>query len=266
MIYPYKDERISALLDSENKLSVELTQKSETIQDLKNEINALKAHVANSDLLQPLINRIQNQKSCYDNCLKHAEHFANSADIKFFESVESQFEVKTQEDVKNLIKLSSRLQCITSKFNRAKYAESKKKMLNDLSTQTDSILQPQNRGQATQTSKNEKDVAQLTNQQQVADIENIHSEIFAQLENKVKSTLNFEIFAAIKKSTESFKNLLVTCPDCSGLNSRIDKLERELVVKDDLIFEKSSKIDEIKNKLQAKTYIINEVGFQIDAC
>ena len=42
----------------------------------------------------------------------------------------------------------------------------------------------------------------------------VHSEIFAQLESKVKSTLNFEIDAAIKKSTESFKNLQVPSTHC----------------------------------------------------
>ena len=70
----------------------------------------------------------------------------------------------------------------------------------------------------------------------------MHKEIFAQLESKIKSTLNFEIDAAIKKSTESFKNLQVTCkcPDKDQLQvtkqqlsekqSTINTLDHELIL------------------------------------
>ena len=76
----------------------------------------------------------------------------------------------------------------------------------------------------------------------IDDIGLIHKEIFAQLESKFKSTLNFEIDAAIKKSTESFKNLQVTCncPDKDQLQvtkqqlsekeSTINQLDHDLIL------------------------------------
>ena len=76
----------------------------------------------------------------------------------------------------------------------------------------------------------------------IGDMQLIHHEIFAQLEGKVKSTLNFEIETAIKKSTESFKNLPVTCncPDegqlqatkqqLSEKQSTINELDHELIL------------------------------------
>ena len=60
-------------------------------------------------------------------------------------------------------------------------------------------------------STNTDDLPNGSQSQSVDDIELIHKEIFAQLESKVKSTLNFEIDAAIKKSSESLKNLQVSC-------------------------------------------------------
>ena len=74
----------------------------------------------------------------------------------------------------------------------------------------------------------------------VGDLGLIHNEIFAQLESKIKSTLNFEIDEAIKKSTESFKNLQVecNCPDKDQLQATKQQLS-----------EKQSKINELDHEL-----------------
>ena len=75
----------------------------------------------------------------------------------------------------------------------------------------------------------------------IGDMQLIHHEIFAQLEGKVKSTLNFEIETAIKKSTESFKNLQLAC-NCSNRTARIDELQRMLSSKDNLLAEAERKL------------------------
>ena len=76
----------------------------------------------------------------------------------------------------------------------------------------------------------------------VDDIGLIHNEIFAQIERKVKSTLNFEIDAAIKKSSESFKNLQVecNCPD-------------------------KDQLQVIKQKLSKSEFTVNELRHQLNA-
>ena len=86
------------------------------------------------------------------------------------------------------------------------------------------------------------DLSNGSQSRSIDDIGLIHKEIFAQLESKVKSALNFEIDAAIKKSTESLKNLQVTCncPDKDQLQvtkqqlsekeSMINQLDHELIL------------------------------------
>ena len=86
------------------------------------------------------------------------------------------------------------------------------------------------------------DLSNRSQSRSIDDIGLIHKEIVAQLESKIKSTLNFEIDAAIKKSTESFKNLQVTCncPDKDQLQvtkqqlsekeSKINQLDHELIL------------------------------------
>ena len=93
-----------------------------------------------------------------------------------------------------------------------------------------------------------KDSKVSSSNKAVDDIQLIQYEIFAQLERKVKSTLNFEIDAAIKKSTESFKNLQFVC-NRPEETSRIDKLVKELSDKNNLISEQSKKISsfDVKN-------------------
>ena len=70
-------------------------------------------------------------------------------------------------------------------------------------------------------------------------IQSMHLEIFAQLERKVKSTLNFEIDAAIKKSTESIQNHQLTS---NSLKLQRDEMENKLLSKDNIIDEQSKKI------------------------
>ena len=86
------------------------------------------------------------------------------------------------------------------------------------------------------------DLSNGSQSKSIDDIGLIHKEIFAQLESKVKSALNFEIDAAINKSTESLKNLQVTCncPDKDQLQvtkqqlsekeSKINQLDHELIL------------------------------------
>ena len=101
----------------------------------------------------------------------------------------------------------------------------------------------------------------------------IHSEIFAQLESKMKSTLNFEIDAAIKKSIESFKNLQITSDGnneaeleqrLTERESAISQLENELILlrnennlvqdivreRDKTIAEQKSQIGNFKKKVE----------------
>ena len=98
-------------------------------------------------------------------------------------------------------------------------------------------------------------------------LQSMHHEIFAQLERKVKSTLNFEIDAAIKKSTESIKNLQLTS-NCSKL--RIDEMENKLMSKDAIIDEQSKRIAsfDVKNaeaerKLRYETSDKNLANFKL---
>ena len=82
----------------------------------------------------------------------------------------------------------------------------------------------------------------MTTQSIQMDTESIQSmqiEIFAQLERKVKSTLNFEIDAAIKKSTESIKNHQLTS---NSLKLQRDEMKNKLLSKDNIIDEQSKKI------------------------
>ena len=79
----------------------------------------------------------------------------------------------------------------------------------------------------------------ITSDKMATKLQSMHHEIFAQLERKVKSTLNIEIDAAIEKSKESIKNLQLTS-NCSKL--RIDEMENKLLIKNHIIDEQSKKI------------------------
>ena len=363
------------------------------------------------DFLKPLINKIKNQKLDYEGSFKGKDYLVNASkvDLHFMESIKwpSKSEVKTQEDIEKLFKLSFKLHSILSKFHKARETYNNKKVFNDLSTQTDSTPEMQNwlqssfKSQKETIQKLENEIkilketlssmknearpmnsssdewetvatsdssmiesisreqmrtliveihtlkgnkipakefkhlreiykadfdyiallqlpkaknVELTpeklqelmaikeklqamlakfvnsnmqspqiqvdendnslsengtsrdqctetmnlsmlnslNKQNVEDIQLIHSEIFAQLENKVKSTLNLEIETAIKKSTESFKNLSVTCSECSNLVMRIRELEQKLVDKDDLVSEQSKRMSEMETCLNKK--------------
>ena len=394
MVRSSKDKRISSLLDSNNKLALEL-----------------KACDTKIDILQPLIKKIKNQKSDYESSYKGKDFLvdASKVDIHFMESTQlpSKSDIKTQEDVEKLFKLSFRLHSVLSKFHKARERYYNKKLCSDLSTQTDSTPEMQNwlqssfKTQKTTIQKLENEIKSLKktissmtnearsknsssdewetvatndssitesisrelmrsliveihtlkgckipakefkhlreiykadfdfiallqlpkaknveltleklkeltaikdklqamlakfvnsntqspqiqvdendnslsdngtsrdqctettdslilnsfNKQNVEEIQLFHSEILAQLESKVKSTLNLEIETAIKKSTESFKNLSVKCSECSNLVMRIGELERKLLDKDDLVSEKSRRMSEMETCLNKK--------------
>ena len=84
------------------------------------------------------------------------------------------------------------------------------------------------------------DLSNGSQSRSIDDIGLIHKEIFAQLESKVKSALNFEIDAAIKKSTESLKNLQVTC-NCPD-KDQLEEIKQQLS-------EKESKINQLDHEL-----------------
>ena len=132
-------------------------------------------------------------------------------------------------ELKKLLTIYEKLQAILSKFLISKPPA-------------------QSRDQYTDT----KDLIPFANKQETDAVQVLHSQIFSQLENKIKSKLHSEIETAIKKSTESFKNLSVTCSECSILVSRISELEQKLVDKDGLNSEQSKRMSEMETCLNKK--------------
>ena len=105
-----EDERISALLDSNNDLSLEITQNNETIQNLKTENDSLKS--CGFKLIHRLIQKIKKQKLQYDINFRGNEYAIVLTDfeIKFMQSIQisSEDDVRTQDDVEKLLKHSAR--------------------------------------------------------------------------------------------------------------------------------------------------------------
>ena len=144
---------------------------------------------------------------------------------------------------KKLLAIDKKLEAIMSKFVNSTSPENPLDKNNDLS------IQPTlSRDQYTDT----KDLVSPANKHEIDGIQLLHNEIFSQLESKVKSTLNLEIATAIKKSTESFKNLSVTCSECSKFVARIGELERKLVEKDVLVSAESKRISEMETCFNKK--------------
>ena len=139
----------------------------------------------------------------------------------------------TENEWKKLTTIHERFETMLAKFISAK----------EQSPNVSSSKVPVSRDQVTDT----EDLVKSSNHSHIDDMQQVHSEIFAQLESKVKSTLNFEIDAAIKKSTESFKNLHVTCnrPD----QTNIEELEKKLASKDNLISDLSKRMTEVQTGL-----------------
>ena len=144
---------------------------------------------------------------------------------------------------KKLVAIDKKMEAMMSKFQNSKSPLNKLNENGDLSIPT-----TQSRDQYTDT----EDLIPFVNKQETDAIQLLHNEIFSQLENKVKSTINSEIETAIKKSTESFKNLSVTCPECSILRKRIGELEQNLVDKDGLVSEQSKRMSEVETCLNKK--------------
>ena len=144
---------------------------------------------------------------------------------------------------KKLVAIDEKLEAMMSKFVHSTSPKNPPNINDDFSMQT-----TVSRDQYTDT----KDLVSSANKQEIDGIQLLHKEIFSQLESKVKSALNFEIEKAIKMSTESFKNLSVTCSECSKLVAHIGELERKLVETDDLVSVQSKRMSEMKTCLNKK--------------
>ena len=268
-------------LTPDNELELTIENQKQTIQKLENEIQSLHETLATkyiavnntideSEAVTETITRDQMRELIMNINAKKSKilgkQFKQHNGQDFGEIYKADFDYisvlkvpkakkaeLTETEFGRLVAVEEKLEAMMEKFVIPQVPQIQSEETEDLS-KTFVVM---SRDQSTST----EDCVHLTNRPEISDIQHIHSEIFAQLENKFKS----EIAAAIKKSTESFKNLSVACPDCPGLISRIDELEKILVDKDHLICDHSSKIEQIKNQSAAKDHIINEAGFQIDA-
>ena len=95
----------------------------------------------------------------------------------------------------------------------------------------------------------------LASSKSIDEMRLFQNQIFAQLESKIRSTLSSEIDEAIKKSTESFKNLQITRkdPNRAQINceneSSIDEMQNKLLTKENHIVELSKRITELQTEL-----------------
>ena len=168
----------------------------------------------------------------------------------------SVLEVISLEELNKLEEHEAQLALIVSKFHDAyKDYQSEKLIIpqsdpvvldpiekvqyDDLSTQTDFIADA-----CIHKSTDTIGLSKDSQTKSTDDLQSVHHEIFAELERKVKSTFNFEIDAAIKKSTESINNLLI-----SSNQAGVHELEKALYSKDNLIDEQSMRITEVQTKL-----------------
>ena len=119
-----EDERISALLDSNNDLSLEITKNNETIQKLKTEKDSLKSCGFQFSTINWLIQKINKQKSQYDTNFRGNEYSVvlTDSEIKFIQSIKisSDDDVKTPNDVEKLLKQTARAGYILSKLYKAR--------------------------------------------------------------------------------------------------------------------------------------------------
>ena len=98
-----EDERISALLDANNDLSLEITKNNETIRKLKTEKDPSKSFGFQLSTVNWLIQKINKQKSQYDTNFRGNEYSVvlTDSEIKFIQSINisSEDDVKTHDDV-----------------------------------------------------------------------------------------------------------------------------------------------------------------------
>ena len=118
-----EDERITALLESNNDLSLALTQSNENVQQLKTENVSLKACGLKDSTVKWLIQKVNKQKSQYDTNFRGKEYALVLADseTKFIESSNISCEdIRTQEDVEKLLKHMAKAGYILSKLYTAR--------------------------------------------------------------------------------------------------------------------------------------------------
>ena len=121
-----KDERISSLLDSNNELSLENTQKNQTIRSLENEIVLLKNDTASDkvqeNLLKSLVKKINDRKNSYETAFKGKEYLTISCkdDMDYIESINVplETEITTIKALEKHSEISAKLKSMLSKFHK----------------------------------------------------------------------------------------------------------------------------------------------------
>ena len=281
--------------DIRNWLQTSFKTQKQTIQKLENEIQSLKAQQAQTqstddslkewgtitttvetinngpikitrDQMRDLIVKIHKRKGKLLTKQFQQHNFQDlgevyKADFDYLASLELPRAKKvklTEEEFQKLVVIDEKMEAMMVKFMNTETSQIQQEQIDDSSTIITYTSDQQT---------NTKDFVQSISQCKIHEIQLIHNEIFARLENKVKSALqsvSSEMSAAIKKSTESYQNLSATCPDCSGLVLRVDELEKKLVDKDHFICDQSSQIEEMKKTTIAKDKIITKAGFQVN--
>ena len=279
--FSLKDEHISALFHSNNELKTKLTEKNQiiqnlenkgpetisveaqkqTIQKLENEIKIVKETRATTrkattgsnvktesasinitiqkSQISSLISKINNLKtSLLSKQFKHLRDIYQT-DFDYLASLKLPKAKKVEpntEEFENLKTINEKINAMQSKFINHQHESISLDESHWINIRTISL------DKYTDT----KDLELSMIMGATDNIQLIHNEIFAQLETKIKSTLNFEVDAAIKKSTECFKNLQITC---NPNKLRIDELEKKLTYKDDLVTDLSKRLTEAQTDL-----------------
>ena len=308
-------ESIDISVSSMNITSMKLNSIEQKFANL---IKSYANRIVTLDQLQKMISKVSNQKanilgslSKFRNEFKVDFDYAESielpkvTDAMHPEDIERSYESakainirlnmllsKLNDTIKKLNKKkstksesSSEVACSSTEFRSERSTlfqdqpmkDSESKTKDDLSTQTD--FTPTKIVKAyTHQSTDTDDLSKGSPARSIDDIELIHKEIFAQLESKVKSTLNFEIDAAIKKTSESLKNLQVSCncPDKDQLQvtkqqlgekqSIINELDHKFILcKNDvkrcqsMLSDRDSTIAETKKNLKEKESEISKL-------
>ena len=165
-----KDERISSLLDSNNELSLENTQKNQTIQSLANEIvllkNATGSDKVQENLLKSLVKKINDRKNSYETTFKGKEYLIISCkdDIDYIESINvpPETEITTLKALEKHSEISAKLKYMLSKFHKERDNYLKRNSESSTITHPSHELQPSFEAQKQTIQKLENEIKCLT--------------------------------------------------------------------------------------------------------
>ena len=200
------------------------------------------------DRTKTLIQKIQNQKLACEGILKKNQYLTGvfQSDVNYIEGIHlsSMTKVETQEQWEKFLKITMRLTSIISKFHESTKTGSMIDLRSEYETQkqTIEILEEEIRSlKVTLSSVTEAETGQYVFGRPVRveptlDLQLCHSEIFDQLQSKI----NFEIAAAIKKSTESIQK------------QASDEMEQNVFYNDNVIAEMSHQFTEIQKGLRQR--------------